>query len=770
MEQLYDAYYRELLVGYVASHIAAKRKNEVVQQTGKAVNGKQSSGNQQHVNVDLLRDVALLRDFALTACGRPPDSALSANSAQQANWKSAGAKQQQPTAAAASNNSNQKSAPNVNPAFPFKAPHLQESLSGDSPSLEWPMDFFGDDFTRSLAPLGNGLITVADTLLANNGEAFLGLLEQLGMQGKHFDVDFADFDGHSGDGGGGGSSSRGRKKRHNLSDDEDDEDDEEDSEYDSLDEVDEDEDDLDEEDEDDDDEDDDDNDSTTSVERFEESRRMFQVFVGKIFEDRLIHAYKEKVALENHERLLRELEEEEDHKKEQEQRKKEKKKSKKEKKKQQQQQLEQVKEQEEEEDVKEQEEQVNEEEEEEEEVDELMAELDLQSPKDPAAFYESSLAAVKAIASESKVTPDSSVKEEVTPVNNNNTSKSAAKKKKKKKAAEEKQQVGVNPSPALSSSVSPVPPQPPVAVVKPVASVKPSLRPIAEVTPSLNTSPPQVQQPQRTGSSSSVPAPQKPTTSSNVVKTAPKPSVPTPITPNYASIKQSLPVPPPGLGFNIPTIQAPVVHPVQSAQAFPVAQAVPSHVTHAQSANINQYESRPSLTAALGNNDDPIVKPVQSRQRYAPIGSRTSLLSAAFSQSASLFSQQPVSAMPTLPSAAAIPAAPAPFHSYSNNQRLFTQPPQPTGAPHLFNMNTGNMNTSHEYVSPPPPQHMPSGHYNNMLYRQGGGVMPTGNDVFINNSYQQQQQQQQQMNSFPQQQFYQNILNPQQPHQQQYFK
>lgn len=53
----------------------------------------------------------------------------------------------------------------------------------------------------------------------------------------------------------------------------------------------------------------------TEAERMEEGKRMFQIFAARLFEQRVLQAYREKVAKQREEQLLRELEEEEDSKK-----------------------------------------------------------------------------------------------------------------------------------------------------------------------------------------------------------------------------------------------------------------------------------------------------------------------------------------------------------------------------------------------------------------------------------------------------------------------
>ncbi|PWN26302.1 hypothetical protein BDZ90DRAFT_51548 [Jaminaea rosea] len=119
-----------------------------------------------------------------------------------------------------------------------------------------------------------GILTVADDLLKNDGQKFLEMMEQLAdrrMQ-REEDAATAGADGVSDDG-----------------DDVDDVDDvEEDEEDDAL----------------------------TDEQRMEEGRRMFQIFAARLFEQRVLAAYRERIAQERQLQLLRELEEEADLEKE----------------------------------------------------------------------------------------------------------------------------------------------------------------------------------------------------------------------------------------------------------------------------------------------------------------------------------------------------------------------------------------------------------------------------------------------------------------------
>ncbi|KAL6152107.1 Stress response protein nst1 [Exserohilum turcicum] len=163
--------------------------------------------------------------------------------------------------------------------------------SSGEPSLPppEPSDFL--QFGSSLQVKG-GILTVADDLLKNDGKKFIEMMEQLAerrMQREeeaqfsaHPNMQHRSYTGHS----------------HNAPPpDEDDYDDEaeDDEEYDD-DEYDEDE--------------DDEEGTMTEEQRMEEGRRMFQIFAARMFEQRVLQAYREKVAAERQQRLLEELAEE----------------------------------------------------------------------------------------------------------------------------------------------------------------------------------------------------------------------------------------------------------------------------------------------------------------------------------------------------------------------------------------------------------------------------------------------------------------------------
>ncbi|KAG4301039.1 hypothetical protein PCK1_002738 [Pneumocystis canis] len=132
-----------------------------------------------------------------------------------------------------------------------------------SESMDPRFDFF--NFGNSLTVKG-GILTVADDLLKNDGKKFIEMMEQLAerrIQREEeavMEIETTEFD----------------------SDDEDYDEESDDDEMNTLDEE----------------------------QRIEEGRRMFQIFAARMFEQRVLTAYREKVAEERQQRLLEELEEE----------------------------------------------------------------------------------------------------------------------------------------------------------------------------------------------------------------------------------------------------------------------------------------------------------------------------------------------------------------------------------------------------------------------------------------------------------------------------
>ncbi|KAF2097488.1 hypothetical protein NA57DRAFT_77745 [Rhizodiscina lignyota] len=144
---------------------------------------------------------------------------------------------------------------------------------------------------RALVTSTGGILTVADDLLKNDGKKFIEMMEQLAerrMQ-REEEAQFAAA----------GMSHPHQDYGHNHGDPDDEYDDEDD--YDSQD-------------YDDEDEDEDDMDTMTEEQRMQEGRRMFQIFAARMFEQRVLQAYREKVARERQEKLLEELQEEDNSK------------------------------------------------------------------------------------------------------------------------------------------------------------------------------------------------------------------------------------------------------------------------------------------------------------------------------------------------------------------------------------------------------------------------------------------------------------------------
>lgn len=154
-----------------------------------------------------------------------------------------------------------------------------------------------------LKTLPDGILTVADDLLKNDGKKFIEMMEQLAerrMQ-REQEVEYA-------------SQQPSHTHNHGESPLDEDEDYDEEDDYESPDDYDEDED----------EEDDMVSDESTHLaadvdcskggmteeQRMEEGRRMFQIFAARMFEQRVLTAYREKVALERQSKLLEELEEE----------------------------------------------------------------------------------------------------------------------------------------------------------------------------------------------------------------------------------------------------------------------------------------------------------------------------------------------------------------------------------------------------------------------------------------------------------------------------
>ncbi|KAG0140248.1 hypothetical protein CROQUDRAFT_53542 [Cronartium quercuum f. sp. fusiforme G11] len=153
---------------------------------------------------------------------------------------------------------------------------VDKATAGAAPNNNNNGDLFG--FGNSLTVKG-GILTVADDLLRNDGQKFLEMMESLADKRIQRERDAAE------------------NLLAGLEDE-----DEEEEEYDD-----------DEEDDDDDELDEDDgfdDEIVTEEYRMKEGRRMFQIFAARMFEQRVLTAYREKVAQEKQAQLLRELEDE----------------------------------------------------------------------------------------------------------------------------------------------------------------------------------------------------------------------------------------------------------------------------------------------------------------------------------------------------------------------------------------------------------------------------------------------------------------------------
>ncbi|CAK7275240.1 Stress response protein nst1 [Sporothrix epigloea] len=185
----------------------------------------------------------------------------------------------------------------------------EEEIPPEEIHRDYASDFF--NFGNSLQVHG-GILTVADDLLKNDGRKFIEMMEQLAERRMAREEDAKDQDG--GLGGLGGAGGRGAgpgagvgpygnapplsgaqySHNHHIPSEEDyGPEDEDDEEYGSEDE-----------------EYDEEEDSMTEEQRMEEGRRMFQIFAARMFEQRVLTAYREKVSKERQQRLFDELDEE----------------------------------------------------------------------------------------------------------------------------------------------------------------------------------------------------------------------------------------------------------------------------------------------------------------------------------------------------------------------------------------------------------------------------------------------------------------------------
>ncbi|KAL5459020.1 hypothetical protein PMIN06_003010 [Paraphaeosphaeria minitans] len=166
----------------------------------------------------------------------------------------------------------------------------EEDFSEEDRSLPPPetADFLR--FGNSLQVKG-GILTVADDLLKNDGKKFIEMMEQLAERRMQREEE-AQYQAHPSMYRGGPHNSHHNPppEEDDVDDDEEDEEGYEDGDYE--------------------DEEEDEEDTMTEEQRMEEGRRMFQIFAARMFEQRVLQAYREKVAKERQEQLLQELLEE----------------------------------------------------------------------------------------------------------------------------------------------------------------------------------------------------------------------------------------------------------------------------------------------------------------------------------------------------------------------------------------------------------------------------------------------------------------------------
>ncbi|CAN8102102.1 unnamed protein product [Discula destructiva] len=171
-----------------------------------------------------------------------------------------------------------------------------EAYSDDEPEQEVTRDYASDffNFGSSLTVQG-GILTVADDLLKNDGKKFIEMMEQLAerrmaREGDLTQDPYARTYGHSVNGSLPGHD---HPPPPPVVDEE--YEDDEDEDYDDSQEE---------------DYEEDDDETMTDEQRMEEGRRMFQIFAARMFEQRVLHAYREKVAKERQLKLVEEEEEE----------------------------------------------------------------------------------------------------------------------------------------------------------------------------------------------------------------------------------------------------------------------------------------------------------------------------------------------------------------------------------------------------------------------------------------------------------------------------
>ncbi|OBS25402.1 hypothetical protein FPOA_05935 [Fusarium poae] len=177
--------------------------------------------------------------------------------------------------------------------------YSEDEVEDDDYSDDEPPEEFQTSHERDVADFltfGNslqvkgGILTVADDLLKNDGKRFIEMMEQLAERRMAREEDarehFSRGYGHPN-----GSYSNPHNHPPPEEDEYDEEEDEEEDYDDSQDE-----------------EYEEEEDQMTEEQRMEEGRRMFQIFAARMFEQRVLSAYKEKVAKERQQRLLEEIE------------------------------------------------------------------------------------------------------------------------------------------------------------------------------------------------------------------------------------------------------------------------------------------------------------------------------------------------------------------------------------------------------------------------------------------------------------------------------
>ncbi|KAG5752427.1 hypothetical protein H9Q70_004916 [Fusarium xylarioides] len=169
-----------------------------------------------------------------------------------------------------------------------------DDYSDDEPPEEYQNSHERDvadflTFGNSLQVKG-GILTVADDLLKNDGKRFIEMMEQLAERRMAREEDAREHFSR-----GYGHPNGSYSNPHNHPPPEEDEYDEEEDEEDDFDDS-------------QDEEYEEEEDQMTEEQRMEEGRRMFQIFAARMFEQRVLSAYKEKVAKERQQRLLEELE------------------------------------------------------------------------------------------------------------------------------------------------------------------------------------------------------------------------------------------------------------------------------------------------------------------------------------------------------------------------------------------------------------------------------------------------------------------------------